>query len=110
MKVHLISKQTLEDFIIKNARSRASLGIWCSIIKLADWNEPNDIMMTFGNADLLGNGSERIVFNVGGNNFRLICKYHFGETKIHLFIKWIGTHAEYSKLCKEGKQYDVSLY
>ena len=26
--------------------------------------------------------------------------------KVHLFIKWIGTHAEYTKLCNEGKQYD----
>lgn len=110
MKVHLISKQTIEEFILENARSKTSLENWCSIIRFADWNEPNEMIMTFNSADLLGNGSERIVFNIGGNKYRLICKYHFGVTRIHLFIKWIGNHAEYSKLCKEGKQFDISSY
>jgi hypothetical protein len=30
--------------------------------------------------------------------------------KVHLIVKWIGTHAEYSKLCDEGKQYEVDVY
>ena len=110
MKVHLISKQTVEDFILENARSKTSFGIWYAILKLADWSEPNDMIMSFSSADLLGNGTNRIVFNVGGNNYRIICKYHFGETRVHLFIKWIGTHAEYTKLCNGGKQFDVSSY
>jgi mRNA interferase HigB len=110
MKVHLIKKQTIEDYILKNARSRASFEVWFSILNRADWNEPNEIILTFNSADILGRGSERVVFNIGGNNYRMICKYHFGNSKIHLFVKWIGTHSEYTKLCNEGKQYDVDLY
>lgn len=110
MKVHLIKKQTIEDYIFKNARSRASFEIWVSILKRVDWNDPNEIISTFNRADIIGKGSERVVFNIGGNNYRLICKYHFGKMKVHLFIKWIGTHAEYTNLCNEGKQYDISAY
>lgn len=110
MKVHLIKKQSIEDYILKNARSKASFEIWIAILKRAEWNEPSDIISTFNSADILGKGSERVVFNIGGNNYRLICKYHFGETKIHLFVKWIGTHAEYTKLCNNGKQYEISNY
>lgn len=110
MKVHLIKKQSIEDFVLKNARSKVSFEIWLSILKRVDWNEPNDLISTFNSADILGKSSERVVFNIGGNNYRLICKYHFGNEKIHLFIKWIGTHAEYTKRCKEGKQYDISAY
>jgi len=110
MKVHLIKKQSIEDYILKNARSKASFGIWIAILKRAEWNEPSDIILTFNSADILGKGSERVVFNIGGNNYRLICRYHFGETKIHLFVKWIGTHAEYTKLCNNGKQYEISNY
>ena len=110
MKVHLIKKQTIENYIIKNARSKASFEIWFSILKNANWNEPNDIILTFNSADILGKSSNRVVFNIGGNNYRMICRYHFGNEKIHLFIKWIGTHAEYSKLCNEGKQYEINLY
>lgn len=110
MKVHLIKKQSIENYVLKNARSRASFEVWLSIIKRVDWSEPNEIISTFNNADVLGKGSHRVVFNIGGNNYRLICKYYFGNTRIHLFIKWIGTHSEYTKLCNEGKQYEINVY
>lgn len=110
MKVHLIKKQSIEDYILKNERSRASFEIWLSILKHVEWEEPNEILLTYNSADILGKGSERVVFNIGGNNYRVICKYHFGNAKIHLFIKWIGTHAEYKKLCNKGKQYEINMY
>lgn len=110
MRVHLIKKQSIEAFVLTNARSRSSFAVWLSIVRHADWNEPNDIISTFNSADILGKGSDRVVFNIGGNNYRLICKYHFGKTRIHIFIKWIGTHAEYSKLCKEGKQFEIDKF
>jgi mRNA interferase HigB len=110
MKVHLIKKQSIEDYVLKNARSRTSFEVWLSILKQADWNEPGEIISTFNSADILGNASDRVVFNVGGNNYRLICKYHFGDMKVHLFVKWIGTHADYTKLCNEGKQFVINAY
>ncbi|MHA4812335.1 type II toxin-antitoxin system HigB family toxin [Flavitalea flava] len=67
-------------------------------------------MSLYNTADLLGNGSKRVVFDIGGNNYRMICKYWFGKTKIHLYIKWIGTHAEYDILCKAKKQYTISQH
>ena len=110
MKIHLIKKQSIEDYVSRNARSRASFEIWLSIIRRVDWNEPNDIISTFKSADILGKDSERVIFNIGGNNYRLICKYHFGNLKVHLFVKWVGTHAEYTKLCNVGKQFDIDSY
>lgn len=77
---------------------------------MADWTEPGDITETFRLADLLGNGSDRVVFDIAGNNYRMICKYHFGATRVHLYIKWIGTHAEYTQLCDDNKQYSVNSY
>jgi mRNA interferase HigB len=110
MRVHLIKKSTVEEFVSENERSKPSFQIWLTVIKYADWNKPEDIQNTFGSADLLGNGTYRIVFNIGGNNYRMICHYVFGENLVRLFICWIGTHAQYSKLCKEGKQYNINLY
>jgi mRNA interferase HigB len=110
MKVHLIKKQSIENYVQKNARSKASFEIWMSLLKRADWNDPSDITSTFNSADILGKGTKRVIFNIGGNNYRMICKYHFGKAKVHLFIKWIGTHAEYSNLCNEGKQYEIDVY
>jgi mRNA interferase HigB len=80
------------------------------LLRFADWNVPRDIVSTFNSADILGQGSNRVVFNTGGNKYRMICKYYFGKKKIHLFVKWIGTHSEYDKLCKENKQYHIDQY
>lgn len=110
MKVHLIKRKSVEIFVLQNARSRSSFCLWLTLLKNADWEEPGDIVQTFGSADLLGGGSKRVVFDIGGNNYRLICKYHFGIKKIHLSIKWIGTHAEYTKICNNNKQFTVNSY
>ena len=110
MKVRLIKRKSIEDFVVQNARSKSSFKLWLTFLKMADWSEPGDIAETFGSADLLGNGSNRVVFDIAGNNYRMICKYHFGVTRIHLYIKWIGTHAGYTKLCDDNKQYTMNSY
>jgi mRNA interferase HigB len=110
MKVRLIKKKTIENFVLENARSRSSFRLWLTFLKLADWQQPADIIKTFGSADLLGNGSNRVVFDIGGNNHRMICKYQFGQGNIRLYIKWIGTHAEYTALCNKNEQYTVNIY
>jgi mRNA interferase HigB len=110
MKIRLIKRKSIENFAFQNARSRISLRLWLTFLKQADWSEPWHITETFGSADLLGNGSNRVVFDIAGNKYRMICKYHFGITRIHLFIKWIGSHAEYTKLCEGNEQYTVNIY
>lgn len=110
MRVHLIKRQTIEQFVAKNARGRSSFQNWLTAVRFADWNKPEDIRRTFGAADLLGNGSDRVVFDLGGNNYRMICKYVFGEKQVHLFVCWIGTHAEYDKLCANNQQYLISNF
>jgi mRNA interferase HigB len=107
MKVHLIRKETIEHFARQNARSRSSFQEWLTKLKYADWENPEDIQATFSSADLLGNGSDRVVFDIGGNNYRMICKYWFGTTRIHIYVKWIGAHGEYNGLCKRNRQYTV---
>lgn len=83
---------------------------WLSKVTFADWEPSSDIKKTFGSADLLEKGSERVVFDLGGNNYRMIDKYVFCQKQVHLFVCWIGTHAVYDKLCKENKQYTINIY
>ncbi len=108
MRVRLIKRKTIENFVSQYANGKSAFRQWIYTIKMADWNEPGDISETFRSADLLGNGSNRVVFDIAGNNFRMICKYHFGEKQIDLYVKWIGTHAEYSKICNNNKQYTIT--
>jgi mRNA interferase HigB len=110
IRVHLIRKETIENYVVKNAGGKKSFATWLTAIRYADWNGPADIKSTFGSADLLGQNSNRVVFNIGGNNYRMICKYAFGRKQVHLFICWIGTHAEYDRLCDNNEQYTVTSY
>ena len=67
MNVHLIKKKSIFDYIEDNPRSRTGFIIWLNLIKYADWNEPTDIINTFGSADVLGKSSDRVIFNICGN-------------------------------------------
>jgi mRNA interferase HigB len=110
MRVHVIKKITVERYVKKQPSSARSFQYWLDSLKYADWNQPNDIKDTFNSADILGKGSDRAVFDIGGNSYRIICHYHFGHTEVHLYICWIGTHAEYDKINKKGDQYTINLY
>lgn len=110
MKVHLIRKETIEHYALYNARSRPSFEEVLEKLKHADWEKPTDMKETFSAADLLGRSSNRVVFNIGGNTYRMICKFAFGNSQVHLFVCWIGTHAEYTKLCNAQMQYTISNY
>lgn len=110
MRIHLIKEKTIRNYIFFNSASKIPFDKWLIKIKKASWLIPIDIKNTFKSADFLGNGTSRVIFNIGGNNYRMICKYAFGETEIHLFVCWIGTHAEYNELCKTGEQFSIILY
>jgi len=110
VKIHLIRKETIETFTKENAQSRVSFDEWCTKLKYADWEIPSDMKVTFPNTDFWGKGSSRAVFDIGGNKYRMIGKYAFGDKQVHLFICWIDTHAGYDKLCNAGEQYNVSDY
>jgi mRNA interferase HigB len=110
MKVHLIKKQTLEGFAVQHPRSRTSLEDWVARLRFADWEQPGDIKYTYNAADILGKSSNRVIFDIAGNNYRMICKFVFGAKQVHLFVCWIGAHAEYDKICKQGDQYTINLY
>lgn len=110
MRVHLIKKQTLQDFALQYPASRIPLRDWTEKLKLTDWKQPGDIKNTFTTSDLLGKSSNRVVFDIGGNNYRIICKYLFGKANVHLYVCWMGSHSAYDKICKQGLQYTIKIY
>ena len=52
-----------------------------------------DVRADFPTADRV---ADRIIFNIKGNKFRLVVAYDFPRHS--LFIKFIGTHAEYDRI------------
>lgn len=74
-----------------------SLKAWYYETRHAEWNNANEIKQKYGNASILKNG--RVVFNICGNNFRLIVGVNYGRKIV--YIKWIGTHEEYDAIDAE---------
>ena len=113
MRVHLIKAKTVLDYAKAHASSISSFEEWIYKVEHAEsWEEPIDMKNTFASASLLGGGSNRVFFDVAGNNYRVLCEYYFNDQidTVTLFIKWIGTHAEYDDLCSKGKQYTVDKF
>lgn len=109
-RVHLVKERTLEKFANENPGFRSAASQFLDRLKEAGWSEPADIKKDFSAADLLGNGSMRVIFDLGGNKFRMICSYYFGFNSVKLYICWIGNHRDYDELCRKGLQYTISLY
>ena len=61
-----------------------------------------DIKRSYATASILN--SERVVFNIKGNDFRLIAAVDY-RRKI-VYVKWIGSHADYDRIDGKSVQYE----
>jgi len=94
--LNIVSKSKLKKYWLKYAGSEAALVRWYFFVKKAKWQEWKDIRDDFPSADKVG---DRIIFNLKGNNYRLIVIIRFFNK--HIYLRWFGTYADYDKLSKE---------
>jgi mRNA interferase HigB len=98
MKVRVITEETIWDYCRKNARAVPSFQIFLEKLNNCDWNDLNEINADFSSMSIVGDcDNNRIVFDIGGNNYRVICDYNFYKNCC-LYVAFIGTHAEYDKV------------
>jgi mRNA interferase HigB len=90
----VITKKTLVDFTIKHPQSRVTLGTWYKKMKKSSPESVNDVKRIFKGTDYIGD--DRYVFNICGNKYRIVALI-FISTQI-VFIRFIGTHAEYNRI------------
>lgn len=90
----IISKAVLVEFGDKHTDSIEQLNKWYETSKKADWKNLAELKKTFSSVDFVGN--DRYVFNIKGNKYRLVGMIFFDIRT--LFIRFIGTHAEYDKI------------
>lgn len=90
----IFSRGTLRDFWKKHANCEQQLKIWYRETEKSNWSSIQDLKREYPSASILKNN--RIVFNIKGNDYRLIAKFNF-EYQL-CWIRFIGTHAEYDKI------------
>lgn len=96
--VRVISKRKIREYSERNAQAKLPLAEWYGKMKECDANNLTELRNTFNSVDPV-NGYT--VFNIGGNNYRLISAIHYNSK--HCYIRAIWTHAEYDKSANKLK-------
>ncbi len=92
--MRVVSKKKIIDYYAKNINAKVALEEWYKKVSKLSWENLNELKEDFPSADYVGNN--RVVFNIKGNDYRLIAIVIYVSHK--LYIRWIGTHAEYDKI------------
>jgi len=92
--MRVIAKSTLEEFLEEHAEAREQINAWYDYVKHANWHAPADVQQGFGEDAVLANN--RAVFNIKGKKYRIVVHIHY--TSQIVFIRFVGTHAEYNKI------------
>ncbi len=99
----IITKGAIHAFAKKHPAAAISVNDWYNKTKEAQWGKFSEAKLTFNSVDAIGN--DRYIFNIGGNNFRILTMIHFDIRTV--YIRAILTHAEYDILNKMNKLIDL---
>ncbi len=89
----IITFKRLREFIDHYPDSKTALFYWYNLVQKADWKNISDIKRDFNSVDYVGN--DRYVFNVKGNQYRLVVMIHFDIRTV--YVRFIGDHGDYDK-------------
>jgi mRNA interferase HigB len=98
--MRVIARSTLKRFVEKtagrrgHARLKTALEAWFAEARKAKWKTAAEVKRLYATASIVS--SDRIVFNIKGNDYRLVVAIDYEKGIV--WIKWIGTHAEYDEI------------
>lgn len=98
--MRIIARRTLREFVASRAGRKdqpalkASLDAWFDEVRKAHWKNAAEIRRLYATASIVS--SERVVFNIKGNDYRLVVSVDFEKSIV--WIKWIGTHRDYDDI------------
>lgn len=90
----IISYSTLRAFYEKYPDAEDALNNWYRATLAADWSSYHEVKQLFNSVDAVGN--DRFVFNIRGNNYRLVAMIFFDVRTV--FIRFVGHHKDYDKI------------
>lgn len=94
--MRIISHRKLKEFFETSGKEDAKTALerWYDIAQRAEWHNLADIKADFPATDYVGN--QRYVFNIKGNNYRLVVLIQFTIGRI--YVRFVGTHSEYDRI------------
>lgn len=98
--VRIIARSTLSGFVRNRVEPRLQrvvqehLNAWHALACRANWKNSAELKAQSRTASIVS--SNRAVFNIKGNEFRLVVGVNY--IRGFVFIVWIGTHREYDRI------------
>jgi mRNA interferase HigB len=98
--MRIIARRTLREFVEGRAGHhdhpalKAAVDAWFDEVRRAQWGSSVDVKQSYASASVIS--SERIVFNIKGNDYRLVVAVDYRRQVV--WIKWIGTHHDYDEI------------
>ena len=92
--MHVISESRLKEFWENYPDAKTSLRDWYKKARIAQWSNLAEVKAVFSSADIVGNFT---VFNIRGNNYRLITFIDYEYRPKRIFIRYVLTHEEYDE-------------
>jgi mRNA interferase HigB len=94
--MRVISEKKLREFwqAPGNAAAETPLRAWAQFVRRANWQRFADIKATYNAVDK-EKGGPRVIFDIGGNKYRLIAVIDYERHKV--FVRFALTHKEYDK-------------
>jgi mRNA interferase HigB len=90
--MHVITRKRIKEAQLKFPSSVGALNGWYKVIVKNDFKNFAELKKIFKSVDKVG---DLFVFNISGNNLRLIASIHFNRKRV--FIRFILSHSEYDK-------------
>jgi len=90
--MHVISRKALREFWIRHPDSETAWVRWFKAMEQTDFHSFDELRAAFPSADQVG---DWVVFNIGGNKYRLITSIHFNRSRV--YVRHILTHQQYSR-------------
>jgi len=106
--MRIIARRTLRAFVEGLAGHKdqpavkAALDAWYDEVSRAHWTTSADIKRLYATASVVS--ADRIVFNIKGNDYRLVVSVDFEKGIV--WIKWLGTHRAYDKVDVKEVRHD----
>lgn len=111
-QVRIIARSTLNGFVRTRVELRFQqavkdqLDAWFATVSRAAWRNSAELKLQFGTASIVS--TERVVFNIKGNEFRLVVAVDYDHSVVLLL--WLGTHREYDRIDVRHVEFDKERY
>ena len=94
--MRVIARRSLKAFWERAGRrdAKGPLESWYEEALRSEWTSPHTVQSHYATASFVGRN--RVVFNIGGNKYRLVVEMQYRAGIA--WVKFVGTHAEYERI------------